>query len=111
MMRKSSETRSASACRPLRPGRLLRAAVLVVSFASPTVIGACADDNTARSGSSEMPRANADIVGGGGRVGEIYREITRPAIPAGRTSDRRREASTPHDVGSRSNVRRPSGIW
>ena len=58
----------------------LRVAALVVSLCATVVLGACARDD-ARSGSSVMPDAKSDVVGGGGKADEIYREIYSPGNP------------------------------
>jgi hypothetical protein len=71
----------ASARRVPRIGRRGRAAALFVMLGSFAILGACADEHAAQSGSTARPGEKADIVGGGGRLDEIYRGIYSPGNP------------------------------
>jgi hypothetical protein len=46
------------------------------------ILGACADEHAAQSGSTARPGEKADIVGGGGRLDGIYRGIYSPGNPS-----------------------------
>lgn len=58
----------------------LRTAALAISLCAPVVLSACAEDS-ARSGSSVNADTKSDLVGGGGQVDEIYRQIYSPGNP------------------------------
>jgi hypothetical protein len=65
-----------------RIGRRSRAAALFVMLGSFAILGACADEHAAQSGSTARPGEKADIVGGGGRLDGIYRGIYSPGNPS-----------------------------
>jgi len=62
-------------------GRRGRAAALIVALGPLAILGACADEYAAQSGSTAPLGAKADVVGGGGRLDEIYRELYTPGNP------------------------------
>jgi hypothetical protein len=61
-----------------------RAAVVLGGLMLPAALGACAGDRGAGSAGSTVPAASdkADVVGGGGHLDEIYRQIYSPGNPA-----------------------------
>jgi len=68
---------------PRAPARRVRRrpiAALIVALGSLAILGACADEDAAQSGSSAPPGEKPDVVGGG-RLDEIYREIYTPGNP------------------------------
>jgi hypothetical protein len=59
------------------------AAVLLGGLMLAAALGSCAGDRRVGSAGSTVPRASDDgnVVGGGGRLDEIYRQIYQPGSP------------------------------
>jgi len=78
------EAKRQPSARPRRApgiGRRGCAAALIVALGPLAILGACADEHAAQSGATAPPGAKADVVGGGGRLDEIYRELYTPGNP------------------------------
>jgi hypothetical protein len=60
-----------------------RAAVLLGGLMLAAALGSCAGERDAGSAGSTVPKASDDgnVVGGGGRLDEIYRQIYSPGNP------------------------------
>ena len=65
----------------LRITAMARAAAQSVALGSFAILSACAGDSSGLAGSSVPTADNGDVVGGGGRMDEIYRQIYKPGKP------------------------------